>query len=207
MISTLVDLLGSFYANNDFTNVETIARSINSAVPGDLVSLQFLGLVYYRTGRVKDAIRVFNTVIRRRKPVPEEELESEGAYLFQHESAEVMCYRQATRRSASLAKAWYDLGTTLLKLRKFELAIPAFRSSLKAQPSSTQAMLAIGQTALRVNDLAAAQDGFSRLQATQPDNDEAYRGLGLVYRKRRDFVAARACFMWVRKLRKKLKKH
>lgn len=203
MISTLVDLLAGFYANNDFSDVEAIARSINSAVPGDLVSLQFLGLVYYRTGRVKDAIRVFNTVIRRRKPAPEEEWEKEGAHLFRHDSAEVMCYRQATRRSPQLAKAWYDLGNVLLELKKFELAIPAFRSSLKAQPSSTEAMLAIGQTALKVNDLAAAQDGFSRLQATQPDNDEAYRGLGLVHRKRREFAAARAYFAWVRQLRQK----
>ncbi len=189
MISTLVDLLGNYYASNDFTNVEAIARSIHATIPGDQVSLQFIGLAYYRTGRVKDAIRIFDNVQQKRKPA--------GGNAV----AEV-CYQQATRRSPYLGQLWYDLGTALLDLKKFELAIPAFRSSLKAHPESTRAMLAIGHTGLHVDDLVAAQDGFSRLRAQQPDNNEAYRGLGQVYRKRRDFAAARACFAWVRKLRR-----
>ena len=46
MIRTLVDLLGTFYASNDLSNFEFIARSIYSSVPGETVSLQFLGLAY-----------------------------------------------------------------------------------------------------------------------------------------------------------------
>ena len=70
MISTLVNLLGGYYESNDFAKVEAIAHSINKAVPGDEVSLKFLGLVYYRTGRTKDAIRLFNRVHRRASPRP-----------------------------------------------------------------------------------------------------------------------------------------
>ena len=33
MISTLVDLLGNFYVNNDFTHFETIARTLHASVP------------------------------------------------------------------------------------------------------------------------------------------------------------------------------
>ena len=128
MISTLVDLLGSFYANNDLANVETIARSLHAAIPGDQVSLQFLGLVYYRMGRVKEAVRVFDKVACRHAP-------SVAATSAQGDSAVEVCYREATRRNPSLAKAWYDLGNALLALRKFELAIPAFRSSLRSQLS------------------------------------------------------------------------
>ena len=190
MISTLVDLLGNFYASNDFTNVEAIARSIHASVPGDQVSLQFLGLAYYRTGRVKEAIRIFDKVLPRRRAAP-------------GDSAAAACYRQATRRSPHLAQAWFDLGTALLELKKFDLALPAFHSSLKAQPELTQAMLAIGQTGLQTDNLAAAQDGFSRLRTHEPDNGQAYSGLGQVYRRRRDYAAARACFAWVRRLRMK----
>jgi tetratricopeptide (TPR) repeat protein len=200
MIGTLVDLLGNFYVSNDFGNVEAIARSIHAAVPGDQVSLQFIGLVYYRTGRISEAVRIFDKVVHRRKAPAE--AEAKKTDLAHADSVAAVCYQQATRRSPYLAQAWYDLGTALLELRKFELAIPAFRSSLKAQPELTQAMLAIGETGLRADDLAAAHDGFTRLRTQQPDNDEAYRGLGQVYRKRRDFAAARACFAWVRKLRR-----
>lgn len=201
MIRTLVDLLGNFYASNDFTNFEAIARSIQSTIPNDPVSLQFLGLVYYRTGRIKDAIHVFDKLVRWRKQTPEAEAKKTASDLPPGDYAAVACYEAATQPSSKLAKAWYDLGTVLLDLRKFRQAIPAFRSALIAEPDSTQAMLAIGRTALQVGDLVAAEEGFSRLRELQPNNDEAYLGLGQIYRKRRDFATARACLVRARMLR------
>lgn len=185
MISTLVELLGDFYARNDFANFEAIARSLLATIPNDQVALQFLGLVYYRTGRVDDAIEVFEQV--QRQPAPSDKPPTDA------DSAAEVCYQEATRHNPKLAKTWYDVGTTLLALGKLKQAVRAFRSALSAQPQSTQAMLAVGQTALRVDDLAAAEEGFSRLRELQPNNAEAYRGLGQLYRKRRDFATARAC--------------
>jgi cytochrome c-type biogenesis protein CcmH/NrfG len=204
MISTLVDLLGTFYANQDLANVEVIARSLDSAIPGNLVSLQFLGLVYYRTARVTDAVRFFDRALRRRKLSPDAPpSEIQAGYEAGHEfegSAAAVCYREATRHSPSLARAWYDIGTLLLELKRFELAIPALGNALKAQPSHPQAMQAIA-AASRTDDLAVVEDGFLRLLAQQPDSAQAYCGLGRVHRKRRDFAAARACFARARKLR------
>ena len=201
MIRTLVDLLGNFYANNDFTNFEAIARSIQATIPNDPVSLQFLGLVYYRTGRVKDAVRVFDKLVHWRKAPSGAEATAPKPDMPEGDYAVAVCYEAATQRSSKLAQAWYDLGTALLDLRKFKQAIPAFRSALSAQPDSTQTMLAIGRTALTVGDLVAAEESFSRLRELQPNNDEVYLGLARVYRKRRDFVTARACFIRARLLR------
>jgi Flp pilus assembly protein TadD len=201
MISTLVDLLGNFYARNDFANFEAIARSLLNAIPNDQVSLQFLGLVYYRTGRINDAVQIFDRVVRRRHAHPQQPAELTESELAPSESAAAVCYQEATHDRPELAQAWYDVGTTMVKLGKAKEALPAFRSALTAQPESTQAMLAIGQTALRTGDLASAEEGFSRLRAVQPNNSEAYHGLGQIYRKRRDFATARACFARLRLLR------
>ena len=201
MISTLIDLLGSFYARNDLINFEAIARSIHASIPNDQVSLQFLGLVYYRTGRIKDAVHVFEKLVRRRRPFSEDERKMVKSDLPQGDYAAAACYQAATRRSSKLARAWYDLGTTLLALRRFKQAIPAFRSALVTQPEFTEAMLAISRTSLRVGDLTAAEEGFSRLRELQPNNGEVYLGLGQVYRKRRDFATARACLVRARMLR------
>jgi len=198
MIRTLVELLGNFYARSDFANFEAIARSLLSAIPNDQVSMYFLGLVYYRTGRVNDAIRIFDRVVRRRHEAPADGAEAgEPAPA----SAAAVCYQEATRESPDLARAWYDVGTTLVELGKVEQALPAFQSALSAQPESAQTMLAIGQTALRAGDLACAEEGFSRLRAVQPNSGDAYEGLGQIYRKRRDFATARACFTRLRTLR------
>ena len=113
MISTLINLLGSFYENKDFAKVESIAHRINTAIPGDQVSLKFLGLAYYRTGRIDDAIHVFDQVQDKQKTelgVLAEKMEADN-------SAVMAVSQEATRRVPYLAQAWHDLGNTLLKLR------------------------------------------------------------------------------------------
>ena len=114
MISTLIHLLGRSYESNDFAKAETIAHSIHKAVPGDEVSLKFLGLVYFRTGRIKDAIQLFDRVHRRQIARPER-IET-GA------SAVVAVFQEATRRFPYLAQAWQDLGCALTKLESHEQA-------------------------------------------------------------------------------------
>ena len=118
MISTLIHLLGRSYESNDFAKAETIAHSIHKAVPGDEVSLKFLGLVYYRTGRIKDAIQLFDRIHRRQSARPER--------IETGTSAVVAVTQEATRRFPYLAQAWHDLGCALMKLRSHELAPQSF---------------------------------------------------------------------------------
>ena len=161
MISTLVDLLGNFYVNNDLTHFEAIARTLHASVPDDLVSLQFLGLAYYRTGRVDEAVSIFNKVLRRRKTLADAASKATNE-IAGDETCAAICYREATKRNPWLAKAWYDLGAALLKLKKSELAIPAFRSFLAAQPASSQALLALSQVGLSPETLGLDQVALSR---------------------------------------------
>ena len=109
MISTLIHLLGRSYESNDFAKAESIAQSIHKAVPGDEVSLKFLGLVYYRTGRIKDAMQLFDRVHRRQSARPEK--------IGTGTSAVVAVSQEATRRVPYLAQAWRELGSALMKLR------------------------------------------------------------------------------------------
>ena len=124
MISTLVNLLGGFYESNDFAKVEAIAHSINRAVPGDEVSLKFLGLVYYRTGRTKDAIKLFDRVHRRTSARPEK--------IETGTSAVAAVAREATRRVPYLAQAWCDLGSALMKLKGSEAPQQSFQTACLA---------------------------------------------------------------------------
>ena len=124
MISTLINLLGGFYESNDFAKVEAIARTIHTAVPGDEVSLKFLGLAYYRTGRIKDANRLFDRVYRRTS----DRLET----IEPSSSAAAAVSREATHRVPYLADAWCELGNALMKQKGHELAPPSFKSACLA---------------------------------------------------------------------------
>ena len=122
MISALVNLLGSFYENKDYAGVERIANRIRVSIPRDQVSLQFLGLVYYHTGRVVDAMKVFERVQCRQvvdiaaAPVSADALDS----------AVTEVSREAGRRVPYLAQAWRDLGQALMRVRESQAARMAF---------------------------------------------------------------------------------
>ena len=124
MINTLVNLLGGFYESNDFAKVEAIARTIHKAVPGDEVSLKFLGLVYYRTGRIKDANSLFNRVHRGTSVRPET--------IETGSSAVMAVSREATRRVPYLAQTWCDLGSALMKQKGNRVAPQSFQKACLA---------------------------------------------------------------------------
>ena len=160
MISTLVEMLGQFYANNDLVNVEIFARNIHAAVPCDQVSLLFLGLAYYKTGRSNEALNTFDKVSATTRAKAEHSLKNDEPGLPSGDSAAIACYEEATRRSPLLARLWYDLGAALLELRKFDLAIPAFRSSRKAQPTDA-AYRRLGWVYRQRRDFSAARECFT----------------------------------------------
>ena len=202
MISALVELLGNYYASKDLINFEIVARSLQHTIPGDMISLHFLGLAYYRTGRVKEAIRVFENTVRLRPFRTNATTSMQGTAIPKgKQSATEVCYLEATRDTPGLAEAWFDLGKALQDLGKTAQAVPAFKNASVARPGFGKAILASGEAALLVGDLDTAEDSFSRLQKLQPNNRQAYLGLGMVYRKRRDFVTARACLVRARLIR------
>jgi Flp pilus assembly protein TadD len=127
LIATLIAMLGTFYQSGNFAQVETIARSMLSAIPNDIVALQFLGLALYRMGRVDDARQVFRRV----------ETSSEADLLYHgltaSEPAAVTCYREATRSGSGLADAWCQISAVLEQLEFHKPARRAFRASLKAK--------------------------------------------------------------------------
>jgi tetratricopeptide (TPR) repeat protein len=133
LIATLITMLGTFYQSGNFAQIETIARSMLSAIPNDIVALQFLGLALYQLGRIDDARQVFQRI----ETFSPAELRNHG--LISSEPAAVTSYREATRRGSGLADAWRQISEVLERLGFHKPALRAFRASLKAgipQPAS-----------------------------------------------------------------------
>lgn len=202
MIGALLDLLGGYYVKGHFTQVEAIARSLLSVVPDDRVSLQFLGLAYYRSGRVEQAIDVFSQLRERRRQSSLRRLPWRGGRPARRVSPAAVCYEEATRPSADLARTWFDLGRVLDELGESDKAIAAFRSALAAQADFPEALQALGASALRTGDLEVAAEAFGQLRTLHPETRAGHLGLARVFRWRRDFASARACLALARKLPK-----
>jgi tetratricopeptide (TPR) repeat protein len=140
MIDTLFELFGTFYQRGNFLQAEQLARNIRQAVPDDLVSLQFLGLLYYRTRRHEQAIEAFDAAAGSH--------ETSAANCVDHSlRASRECVRAAHRQGSLLARVWYDLGVVLFRLRRYPQAIDALQSALRGQPDFSAAMRAIARIA------------------------------------------------------------
>lgn len=140
MIDALFDLLGTFYQSGNFEQAEWIARSILQAIPDDIVSLQFLGLLYHRTRRRAQAMQVFAATAAGDTPasaVPG--LEDSSL------QASAQCRRAASTRGSTLASAWYDLGRLLLRLGHRQQAVHALQAAIAAQPDLHKARRAMAQ--------------------------------------------------------------
>ena len=142
MIEALFDLLGTFYQSGNLEQAEWIARSILQAIPDDIVSLQFLGLLYYRTQRRREAMQAFSAAdgdpqLRGGGPAPTD------ASL----QASAQCRRAASERGSSLAGAWYDLGVLLFRLGHGQQAIDALQAALSARPDFPLAQRALARIA------------------------------------------------------------
>jgi tetratricopeptide (TPR) repeat protein len=139
MIDALLDLFGTFYQAGNFLQAERIARRILQAIPDDLVSLQFLGLVYYRTGRREEAIEAFNTAACRGLD------RDSHLHVDSRLRASAQCLRAARVPGSAVAAAWYDLGVVLFRLRRHQQAISAFQSALAGRPDFRAAQRAIAR--------------------------------------------------------------
>lgn len=164
MIDALFDLLGSFYQSGDLQHAEWVARSILQAIPDDVISLQFLGLVYHRTERRAEALRAFQVAdidAGRAAPAVAEE-----AQLL----ASAQCLRAASVEGSTLAGAWYDLGLLLFRLGRYRQALDALQAALAARPEWPAARSAI----TRIVGFAAYRHAHASQRAA-----EAGEGRGL----------------------------
>jgi tetratricopeptide (TPR) repeat protein len=139
MIDAMLELFGTFYQTGNFLQAERIACRILEAIPDDLVSLQFLGLVYYRTGRREEAIEAFNTAACRGLD------RDSNIHVDSRLRASAQCLRAARLPGSAVAAAWYDLGVVLFRLRRHQQAISAFQSALAGRPDFRAAQRAIAR--------------------------------------------------------------
>lgn len=104
MIPALVDFLATYYQAGNLDQVEAIARSMLAAIPDDTVSLQFLGLALYQTGRINDAYQAFKQAAARLR----DPLAAKPAGVT-CESAASVSMRMATRPHSGLAAGWWQI--------------------------------------------------------------------------------------------------
>ena len=172
MIDALFDLFGTFHQRGDLVQAEAIARMIRQAIPDDCVSLQFLGLTWYRTGRREKAIEAFKAAAA----CPHDRRGS--FHIDRRLHAATQCQRAARGIGPALPGVWYDLGLVLFRLRRYQQAIDAFQTALSGRPDFPAAQRALTRSIERASrrqtgaqqheaSLAGKSHAEGRTQATR----------------------------------------
>ena len=164
MLRVLFQMFGNAYVQANLGSVEAIIRSILATVPGDMASLQFLGLIYYRTGRTADAIHAFELAAPTPEKLPPIEFPADEDFLARNGySAAAACQLEAIGRNPGLAKAWYDVGLTLANLGHPRRAVSAFRAALISRPSYPAAVQAVDSLIFHIAEHGAVEGKSLRL--------------------------------------------
>jgi tetratricopeptide (TPR) repeat protein len=127
MTLALIDLLAIFYQNGNLLRMESIARSMLSAVPNDMVALQFLGLSLYMRGHPEDAYKLF------RRFASGVAIASSKPLQTSCELAATASYQAATRPGSGLAPGWHGIAQILAQLGYRKHAANASKAARAAE--------------------------------------------------------------------------
>jgi hypothetical protein len=140
MITALLDLMGACFQAGNPSQMATIARSILSSIPQDIVALHFLGLALYQMGHTEAARRAFSEACAR----PQRRRKSDQATTGEEATATML--REASAPAAGLSEAWQHIALAMRELGFRRAAARAYQTSLAARSVVLQG----GSTAIPV---------------------------------------------------------
>lgn len=140
MITALIDLMGACFQAGNPGQMATVARSILTAIPKDIVALHFLGLALYQMGHTEAARHAFSKACalpKRRRKID---------HATTGEEAATTMLREASTPAAGLSEAWQHIALAMRELGFRRAAARAYRTSLAARSVVLQG----GSTAIPV---------------------------------------------------------
>jgi arylsulfatase A-like enzyme/Tfp pilus assembly protein PilF len=163
--------------------------------PGNATVYYHLGNEYARTGRAREAMKLYQDALRH--GLSNAWLFSRLAYLFlqQGNKDEAIAYfEKAAQRNPSDNESLNDLGMAYLETGRLADAERALRWSAKADDQYALAYNGLGLVAIQKHDLQAARESFEKAVQLDADLLEAQLNLGRIYQIMGAHTRARACF-------------
>jgi len=93
-------------------------------------------------------------------------------------SAAEASFRLAIARNLRIPEVYEQLGTALLRSRRYAEAIECFRQAIALNPRFASAKINLGDAEMRAGNVAAAVDAYESAAALQPDDAYVHGALG-----------------------------
>jgi tetratricopeptide (TPR) repeat protein len=165
-----------------FQQAEQLYGAALGLVPNHPEATHYLGLLYYRLGRLEQALPLLTDACRLDR--------ANALYWFnagvvsqrfgKAEDA-VQCYRQALDLNPRHVDAAVNLGNVLREMGRWDEAEQAYDQVLRATPDHVETLNNLGVLYKERGQLERAVASYRRAIALKPDHAEALNNLGLVY--------------------------
>jgi tetratricopeptide (TPR) repeat protein len=184
--------------NQRSEDAERIARDVLRANPGHAQALNILGYALLIQGRATDAIEILEPAARNlRDPEIDTQLALALRQAGRDEDA-IARLRRAAKGQPPFPPAFYELGSLLFAMKRYDEAVEVLTSGLETAPTPESA-IQLGHVFLALRDYAGAKATFSKTLALAPNAAGALWGMGKVHQEMGDHPTAieyfRRCLM------------
>lgn len=161
-------------------DAERIAGELIKSDPRHSQALNILGYALLMQGRADDAVAVLEPAARNlRDPEIDTQLALALRQAGRDEDA-VTRLRRATKRRPVFPPAFYELGSALFSMKRYEEAIEALNEGLAISPMP-ELSIQLGHVFLALRDYASAKAAFARALTLVPNAASALWGMGKAY--------------------------
>jgi len=158
-------------------DAEKLAGDFLSVNPNHLQGLNILGYALLMQGRADDAIAKLEPAARvLRNPEIDTQLALALRQAGRDEDA-VARFRRAIKRQPAFPPAFYELGSLLFFMKRYDEAIEVLTHGVEIAPMP-ETSIQLGQVLLALKDYAGAKTAFSRALTLAPNAAGALWGLG-----------------------------
>lgn len=174
------DLALTYDMKGDLDKAEYHLKKAIKLKPDYSNAYNYLGFVYFRQGRVNEAIEAYNKALDNLLYLNPQDahLNLGVAYLSlkQYQKAKVHL-EEAIRLVPDFAAAYHSLGKVYEGLRQYDKALTSYEKAVEYNPKYTEAYLSLGKLLYRRGERQKAIKAFDKVMRLDPTSDRAEEAL------------------------------
>jgi tetratricopeptide (TPR) repeat protein len=178
MNNNLIQSAFDQYKSGNLEQAESICRGILEAEPDNAEAYHLLGLVFYRLGDYRKALKNVRKAVRLDESNADAFFDLGNILQEEGQTAKAITnYRKAVKLNPAYAEAYNNMGIALQDNMQLEKAMKYYREALRADPNYAEAYNNLGVAFQEKGQLEEAVTHFQKALLLKPDYANAYQNL------------------------------
>ncbi|MCB2183186.1 MAG: tetratricopeptide repeat protein, partial [Desulfobulbaceae bacterium] len=186
-----IDTLINMYYSGQMSKTEQACQELLQTYPKSLVILNLQGASFYRQGKLREAVKIYNKAIRI-KPHYAEAYSNRGAALkdLGQLNKAVESYNKAIQIKPDYAEAYSNRGNAFKDLGQLNKAVESYNKAIRIKPDYAEAYSNRGNAFKKLGQLKHAVESYNKAIRIKPGHAEFYYNRGNAFKDLRQLKQA-----------------